>query len=159
MGTTDDFAGTSRAIYEQWEKAMGTWWDQVLESPQFLSGLGKNLEAQAQARGAFTKAMDEGLANMHLPTRTDLTRVARIATLLEEKVLAVEDLLLQMGDTMADLQKEVVQARIEAAEARIESREQLAALQARLDALEGNSPKTPSRSRSRKKTTATTEEA
>lgn len=146
MGETDDFAGASRAIYEQWEKAMGTWWDQVLDSPQFLSGLGKNLEAQAQAKGAFSKAMDEGLSRMHLPTRGDLTRVARIATLLEEKVLSVEDLLLQMGDTLAAMQKEVVQARIEAAEARLESREQLAALQARLDALEAK----PRRGRSRK---------
>lgn len=131
----DDFTATTRKMYEQWEKSMGAWWDQVLESPSFLDAMGKGLEGQARAKGAWADAVDDGLSKMHLPTRGDLVRVARIATLLEEKVLAVEDTLLRVEDRLVALEKEVVQARIEAAEARIEARERLDAIQARLDAL------------------------
>lgn len=136
--TETDFTKLSQQFYEQWEKGMTAWWDQVLESPAFLSAMGDNLTNTSRARGAYAKAVDEGLTKMHLPTRGDLVRVARIATLLEEKVLSVEDRLLEIQDQLGRIEKEAITARIDAAESRIELRERLAALEKRLAALEAD---------------------
>jgi len=130
-----DFRKLGDQMYQQWEQAMTTWWDQVLESPDFLKASGENLSQMAQARKKYETAVDEGLGQLHLPTRGDLVRVARIATLLEERLLQVEDTMLAMRDQVESLERETVQARIEAAEARLELRERLAELQARLDAV------------------------
>ena len=124
----------SQDLYEQWERAMTSWWDQALASPGFLGTLGRGLAAQSGARGAYERKVDAQMERMHLPTRKDLVRVTRIATLLEEKVLAQEDRLVELQDDLAAARREVVQARIEAAEARIELRDTLAALQQELAA-------------------------
>lgn len=141
-----DFSKMSQQFYEQWEKGMTAWWDQVLESPAFLSAMGDNLTQTSRARGAYAKAVDDGLTKMHLPTRGDLVRVARIATLLEEKVLSVEDRLLEIQDQLGRIEKESVTARIDAAETRIELRERLEALERRLAALESSPSDESSRS-------------
>ncbi len=120
----------SADLYRQWEKAMGGWWDTVLESPAFLGAMGQNLSAQTQARATWETTVDENLERMHLPTRKDLIRVARIASLLEDRLLAQEDMLLAMTDKLAAVERDAVQARIEAAEARLELRETLALVRA-----------------------------
>ena len=133
---TADFSDLAGTFQRQWETALSGWWDQVLESPAFLSAMGQSLESGARARGAYEKAVDDSLERMHLPTRKDLTRVARIASPLEDRLLKVEDLLLELKDDFAQrisaAEEEAVKARIEAAEARLELRERLAALEARL---------------------------
>ena len=140
-----DYTQLSEEMYRIWERSMTQWWDQVLESDSFLKGLGDNLSTQSAARAQYERSVDESLSRMHLPTRTDLTRLAKIASMLEERLLQQEDVLLEMRDRMGLLEKEALQARIEATEARIEARESRAALQdrlaeleARLDALSDN---------------------
>lgn len=147
MTEIPDFTKMSQQLYEQWEKGMTSWWDQVLDNPAFLATLGENVANQARVRGQYAKAVDDSLQKMHLPTRGDLVRVARIATLLEEKVLTVEDHLLTIQDTLARIEKEAITARIEAAEARIELRERLAELEARL--ADGDDKPAPRRSNTR----------
>ena len=146
----DEFSRFTNDLYSTWEKSMTAWWDTVLDSPEFLGASGKGLSAMAQARKQYESQVEEQLSRMHLATRGDLTRLARIANLLEERVLQMEDTLLEAKDllksqarAMDALQREVVQARIEAAEARLEQRERLATLQdelaglrARVDAAE-----------------------
>lgn len=129
--------------YDIWEKHMGAWWDQVLESQPFLAAMNQGLTSQSKMRREYEGAVDKQLDKLHLPTKSDLVRMARVANLLEEKVLNLEDTLLKMGDLMSAqaaamqrLEKEAVQARIEATEARLELRERLGELQGRLDALE-----------------------
>ncbi len=126
----------SSGFYKQWEQSMTGWWDEVLESPPFLQAMGKNLEGMARGRGAYEEAVDDTLQKMHLPTRGDLTRVLRVASLLEDKLLSMEDTLLKLGDQLVAAEKDAVQARVEAAEARLEAREQLAAMSDRLAGLE-----------------------
>ena len=123
-----DFAKVSQRLYDQWERGMTAWWDQVLDNPTFLAAVGDNLAALSRTRREAAGAVDEGLAAMHLPNRGDLVRVARIATLLEDKVLALEDRLLAISDQLARIEKEAIAARIEAAEARLELRRRLDAL-------------------------------
>lgn len=147
MNEIPDFTKMSQQLYDQWEKGMTSWWDQVLDNPAFLATLGDNVANQARVKGQYAKAVDDSLRKMHLPTRGDLVRVARIATLLEEKVLTVEDHLLGIQDTLARIEKEAITARIEAAEARIEVRERLAELEERLAGLEKASSSSSSSSR------------
>lgn len=149
MTEIPDFTQMSQQLYDQWEKGMTSWWDQVLDNPAFLATLGDNVANQARVKGQYAKAVDDSLRKMHLPTRGDLVRVARIATLLEEKVLTVEDHLLTIQDTLGRIEKEAITARIEAAEARIEVRERLAGLEERLASLESASTKSSSRRSSR----------
>lgn len=132
---TPDFEKLSGELYHHWEKAMTSWWDQVLESPAFLGAMGQNLAAQSVARGAYEKNVDDTMEKLHLPTRKDLVRVARIATLLEERLLGQEDVILELKDKLVALERETVTARVEAAEARLELRESLAAIRAELEAL------------------------
>ncbi|MCK6521060.1 hypothetical protein L6R49_06405 [Myxococcota bacterium] len=135
--TSPDLSKLSGELYRQWEKGMAQWWDQVLESPAFLSGMGQSLSGQAQARANYEQAVDQTLEQLHIPSRKDFIRLTRVATMLEDKLLSLEDKLLAVSDQLAAQERETLLARVDAAEARIEAREQLAALQARLDALEG----------------------
>lgn len=127
MASTPEFDPTKVSVemYKAWEKAMGEFWDQILESPTFLDSMGKNLSASARARATYEKVVDEALSQAHLPTRTDITRVGRVAVLLEERLLQMEDRILTMQDRMSSLEKEALQARIEAAEARLELADRL----------------------------------
>ena len=138
--TSPDLSKLSGELYRQWEKGMAQWWDQVLESPAFLSGMGQSLSGQAQARANYEQAVDQTLEQLHIPSRKDFIRLTRVATMLEDKLLSLEDKLLAVGDQLAAQERETLLARVESAEARIEAREQLAALQARLDVLEGRAP-------------------
>ncbi|MBM4369859.1 MAG: hypothetical protein FJ102_26855 [Deltaproteobacteria bacterium] len=138
-----DFQKLGDEMYKHWEKAMTQWWDTTLESPAFLGAMGKNLESAARARGQYEKAVDQSLEKMHLPTRGDLVRVARVAALLEERLLQQEDHVLELKDRLARMEKEVVEARIEAAEARLELRETLAAIRGELATARAPSPASP----------------
>ncbi len=137
---TPDMKQMGDELYKHWERAMGSWWDQVLETPAFLGAMGQNLEAMAGARGHYEKAVDEAAERMHLPSRSDVVRVAKVASMLEERLLQQEDLVLGLKDQMVRLEREAVQARIEAAEARIELRETLADIRAQLGGLSAGAP-------------------
>ncbi len=131
--STNPFTGE---LYTIWETSMTQWWDQVLDSNTVLKAMGEGLSAQTQARAGYESSVDDTLTRLHLPTRSDVIRLAKIASMLEDRLLAQEDVLLEVRDRMVELEKVAIQARIEAAEARLEQRERLAVLQARIDALE-----------------------
>jgi hypothetical protein len=121
-------------LYRQWERSMTQWWEQVLASPSVLHAMGRGLGKTTQARAQYEHAVEERLQRLHLPTRGDLVRMTRIATLLEEKLLQQEDTILALRDELRATRREALEARIEAAEARVELREALATLQAGLAA-------------------------
>lgn len=114
----DAFQKMQGEAYKTWEKAMGSWWDQVLESPAFYDTI-KAVGPMAQARGQYQKAMDSALRELQLPTRDDVVRLTKIVTQVEDRLLSQEDLLLQMQDRLIAMEKEALRARIDAAEARI----------------------------------------
>lgn len=150
-----DYSQFSGDLYKQWEQGMSTWWDQVLENPDFLKALGGNLSMQSKARKAYEKKVDENLEKAHLPTRSDLVRVARIATLLEDKLLQIEDTVLDIKDHMGTVEKEALKARLEAGETRLSADDRLSAIEAKLEALmEAVSAKAPSAPKAAAKSTA-----
>jgi hypothetical protein len=151
---TEDLSALTGEWYSHWEKSMTRWWDQLLDDPTFIKGMGDNLAAQSRTRHAWEQQVDKTMENMHLPSRKDVVRVARIASLLEDKVLAIEDRLFDHSDALARVEKETLQARVDAAEALITVQEKLEVVEAKLDALTEAiaklSPATPSRSTGRK---------
>ncbi|MFT5685290.1 MAG: hypothetical protein ACI8RZ_006240 [Myxococcota bacterium] len=144
--TASPFTGE---LYTIWEQSMTRWWDQVLDSNATLKAMGEGLSAQTKARAGYESSVDDTLTRMHLPTRTDVIRLAKIAAMLEDRLLAQEDVLLEVRDQLVAMEKIAIQARIEAAETRLELRERLAVLQARIDTLEA--PATPAAPRTRRK--------
>lgn len=113
----DDASKLSGEMYRQWEKSMSSWWGQVLESPAFLSQLGQGAEAQAKARKSWEDNVDKTMGEMHLPSRSDVTRLAKVASMLEDRLLSLEDRLLAMQDQLDRIEKATLQARVDAAEA------------------------------------------
>lgn len=130
-----DFTKLSGQMYELWEKSSSAWWDEVLESPAFLKSMGENLANNAQARSAYQDKVNQGLEQLHLPTRQDLLRIARIASLLEDRQLKLEDEILGLRDQLASSEKEALLARIQAAETRLELEGRLAKMEAKIDQL------------------------
>lgn len=130
-------------LFSSWERGMHAWWDQVLQSPAFLGVMSENLASRTQARAAYERTMETTLDRMHLPTRKDIGRVARIASLLEERLLAQEDILLEMKDQLVGAQREAVQARIEAAQARLALADEVRGLRAELARLQGKIEEVP----------------
>lgn len=114
---------------------MARWWEQALSSPGVLQAMGRGLGRGTEARATYEHAVDERLQRLHLPTRSDLVRMTRIATLLEEKLLQQEDTILALRDELVTARREALQARIESAEARVELREALVAIQTQLSAI------------------------
>lgn len=134
---SDEQAAWKKATAEwvgAWERGMAAWWDKVLDSPEVLSAMNRTLAGQVEARRNLQRTGQRWMERMNLPTRADLSRITRIATLLEERLLSLEDTLLDLGDRLAATEKEAIRARVEAAETRIELMEKLATLEARLEA-------------------------
>ena len=130
-----DFTKLSGQMYELWEKSASAWWDEVLESPAFYKSMGENLANNAQARTAYQAQVDQGLEKLHLPTRQDLLRIARIASLLEDRQLKLEDQILSLRDQLASSEKDALLARIQAAETRLDLEARLANMDAKMDLL------------------------
>jgi len=130
-----DLKDKSMEMYHQWEKSMATWWDGMLDDPTVVKGMGDNLAAQSRVRRGFEDQVDKTMADMHLPSRSDVVRVARIASLLEDKVLAVEDALLEQHDALQRIEKESLQGRIQQAESLVAVQDRLDTIESKLDAL------------------------
>lgn len=127
-----DFQKLQGDIYKNWEKSMGAWWDQVLESPSFHDTI-KTVGPMAQARGQYRSAMDSALRELQLPTRDDVVRLTKIVTQVEDRLLQQEDILLQMQDRLIAMEREALKARIEAAEARLAAAGALSAVERVVD--------------------------
>jgi len=152
-----DLKDMSMEMYRQWEKSMATWWDGLLDDPTVIKGMGDNLAAQSRVRKGFEDQVDKTMQDMHLPSRSDVVRVARIASLLEDKVLALEDALLDQQDALTRIEKESLQGRIQGAESIVAVQERLDIIESKLDTLiEAVSTSTPAKrtSRSRSKGTS-----
>ena len=125
----------SMEMYRQWEKSMSTWWDGVLDDPSVIQGMGENMAAQSKVRKGYETQVDKTMETMHLPSRKDVVRVARIASLLEDKVLALEDALLEQQDALQRIEKDSLKARVEQAETLIAVQDRLDTIEGKLDAL------------------------
>ncbi len=150
---TDDLSKLTGEWYRQWESSVSRWWDTVLDDPAFVKGMGDNLARNARTRASWEEGVDKSLEAMHLPSKKDLVRVARIASLLEDRIVALEDKVLAQADQLDRIEKETLKARVDAAEALLAVTDRLAAMDEKLDALTAAAglPPKPSSARRAKK--------
>ncbi len=129
------FAGNeaSNQLYEQWEKGMTEWWESMMQNPAFLGSLGDNMASMTQMRTAWDDAIDQGLERARMPTRKDMIRLASIVSLLEDKLMKVEDQLLNSNDRLVEMEKALLVSRIESAEMRLELNERLSRIELALE--------------------------
>lgn len=139
--------GMNAEWFRQWEQSVTKWWDTVLEDPKFVQGMGDNLAGRAQVRTTWEDGVDRTMEQMHLPSKRDLVRLARIASLLEDRLVATEDALAETHERLARLEKETLRGRIESAEALLAMQERLDALTAELARVSAAAPSTPAPAR------------
>lgn len=134
---TDDLGKLTGEWYRQWEDGVSKWWDAVLDNPTFVKGMGDNLAQQSRARARWEEGVEKSMEAMHLPSKKDLVRVARITSLLEDRVVGVEDRVLAVTDQLDRIEKEMLKARVADAEGQLQLTERLAALEGRIEHLIG----------------------
>lgn len=126
-----DEPGMNAEWFRQWEQSVTRWWDTVLEDPSFVRGMGDNLAGRAQVRTTLQEGVDRTLEQMQLPSKRDLVRLARIASLLEDRLVATEDQLADTRERLDRLEKEGLRARIDAAETLVALQDRIAELERR----------------------------
>lgn len=97
--------------------------------------VGEQIAARSALRGAWEAQVDRSMESMHLPSRTDLLRLARIVSSLEDRLVAVEDQVFEQSVQRSRLERETLKARVHAAEALVTVTERLACLEEKIDAL------------------------
>ncbi|MFT6146179.1 MAG: hypothetical protein ACJATT_005913 [Myxococcota bacterium] len=134
------FAGNeaNNHLYDQWEKGMTKWWESLMQNPAFLGSLGENMANMTQMRTAWDDAVDQGLERSRMPTRKDMIRLVSVVSLLEDKLLKVEDQLLTSQDRLVEMEKTLLTVRIESAEMRLELNERLGRMELLLERVHGS---------------------
>jgi hypothetical protein len=118
----------------QWEQSLAKWWDTAIEDPAFVRGVGDALAGRAQLRSSWEQGVERTLDQMHMPSKRDVVRLARIASMLEDRLVDIEEQLADMCCRLDRMEKETLRARIDSAEALIRLEERLSALHEKLDA-------------------------
>lgn len=141
---SDDPRGLGQGEWlRQWEQSVAKWWDAALEDPAFTRSMGDALSGRAQLQSAQAQAAERLLEQMHLPSKADLVRLARIVSLLEDRMVHLEDQLAETTSRLDRMEKETLRARIDAAEALVRLEEQLRSMNDKLDALAGKAEPEP----------------
>ncbi len=71
----------------RWAKAA----DEILRKDEALAEVGHSLEAYARSYRELLRVSEEGSKNLVVPTRSDVTRVAKLVVLVENKVDRIEE--------------------------------------------------------------------
>lgn len=72
---------------ERWSKTA----DELLKKDEVLASASRFFEANARSYDKFRRASEESLNNLRIPTRSDITRVARLVVVVENKVDRIEE--------------------------------------------------------------------
>ena len=76
-----------RANGERWSKAA----DELLRKEETLKSAGHFFEAYTRSYKQLRRVSEEGLKNLHVPTRSDVARVAKLVVVVENKVDRIEE--------------------------------------------------------------------
>lgn len=81
---------------EAWEKMIGQKLDGLVRDEKFVSEMSRAIAATMSGKSVAQRMMDETMAQMNLPTRTDMVKVLQKLTDLEERVLELTERLEDM---------------------------------------------------------------
>src|SRR5690348_13647921 len=106
-------------LYREWERSVATWWNTVLDDPAFVRGMGDAAAGRGRAVAMAQESVDKTMEAWHLPSKRDLVRLSRIASMLEDRLVELEDQVADVIGALERIEKEALKARIHAAEARV----------------------------------------
>ncbi|EKD83093.1 MAG: hypothetical protein ACD_39C00893G0001 [uncultured bacterium] len=72
---------------ENWEKLMGDHLEKLVHNEKFISEMSKSIAATMTGKAMYSKALDEQMAAMNLPSRTEIIKILQKLTDIEERVI------------------------------------------------------------------------
>lgn len=72
---------------ENWEKLMGDHLEKLVHNEKFISEMSKSIAATMTGKAFYSKALDEQMAAMNLPSRTEIVKVLQKLTDIEERLI------------------------------------------------------------------------
>ena len=72
---------------DNWEKLMGDHLEKLVHNEKFISEMSKSIAATMTGKAFYSKALDEQMAAMNLPSRTEIVKVLQKLTDIEERLI------------------------------------------------------------------------
>jgi hypothetical protein len=88
---------------ENWEKLMGDHLEKLVHNEKFINEMSKSIAATMTGKAFYSKAMDEQMAALNMPSRTDVIKIMQKLTDVEERLI---DLSERFEDYVEEQQKE-----------------------------------------------------
>lgn len=76
---------------QNWEKLMGDHLEKMVNNEKFISEMSKTIAATMTGKAFYTKIMDEQMAALNIPTRTDTVRIMQQLTDIEERLIVLSE--------------------------------------------------------------------
>ncbi|MBU1106589.1 MAG: hypothetical protein KKB51_07995 [Candidatus Riflebacteria bacterium] len=76
---------------QNWEKLMGDHLEKLVHDEKFISGMSKSIAATMTGKAFYSKALDEQMAAMNLPSRTEIIKILQKLTDIEERMIDLSE--------------------------------------------------------------------
>lgn len=74
-----------------WEKVMGDHLEKLVTNDKFISEMSKSIAATMTGKAFYSKALDEQMAAMNLPSRTEIIKILQKLTDIEERLIDLSE--------------------------------------------------------------------
>jgi len=76
---------------ENWEKFMGEHLEKLVHNEKFIAEMSKSIAATMTGKAMYSKLIDEQMAAMNLPSRTEMVKVLQKLTDIEERLIDLSE--------------------------------------------------------------------
>lgn len=76
---------------QNWEKFMGDHLEKLVHNEKFISEMSKSIASTMTGKAFYSKALDEQMAAMNLPSRTEIVKVLQKLTDIEERLVDLSE--------------------------------------------------------------------
>ncbi|MEW6710718.1 MAG: poly(R)-hydroxyalkanoic acid synthase subunit PhaE [Candidatus Riflebacteria bacterium] len=76
---------------ENWEKLMGEHLEKLVHNEKFINEMSKSIAATMTGKAMYSKLIDEQMAAMNLPSRTEMVKVLQKLTDIEERLIDLSE--------------------------------------------------------------------
>lgn len=87
---------------ENWEKLMGDQLEKLVTNEKFISEMSKSIAATMTGKAVYSKMLDEQMAAMNLPSRTDIVKIMQKLTDIEERLVDLTEKFEDYVDAQGD---------------------------------------------------------
>ncbi|NCB39798.1 MAG: hypothetical protein EOM80_13620 [Erysipelotrichia bacterium] len=85
-----------------WEKLMGDHLEKLVHNEKFISEMSKSIAATMTGKAMCSKMLDEQMAAMNLPSRTDIVKILQKLTDIEERLVDLTERFEDYVDAQAE---------------------------------------------------------